>query len=308
MIAQHEWICAHDISAKSILNQLLVQLWAEVQEASSGRMNVSLHPNGSLGGPDDMVDQMVNGRIQVHPVSGMILSRITPVVALEGLPFAYPTSDQACQAMAGSTGDAVRSALRAKGIHSLRSVLPQGLNQIFCRGRQIHTVDDLKGFRIRIGNSPYLKDLYGSLGCDPQPVDLQYINEAIREGRADGMEMTYNGVATGQRDEMIESIAISNIRFACFWMCFNAEAWDSLDEELQMLIESRFDVLAKQYVLDVNAANQEGLQTLQDRGLTLTTIDTESFRLRLKDAGFFDRWRVQIGEEVWQSIEAYHEN
>ena len=93
MIAQHEWICAHDISAKSILNQLLVKLWAEVQEASSGRMNVSLHPNGSLGGPDDMVDQMVSGRIQVHPVSGMILSRITPVVALEGLPFAYPTSD-----------------------------------------------------------------------------------------------------------------------------------------------------------------------------------------------------------------------
>jgi len=88
MIAQHEWICAHDISAKSILNQLLVKLWAEVQEASSGRMNVSLHPNGSLGGPDDMVDQMVSGRIQVHPVSGMILSRITPVVALEGLPFA----------------------------------------------------------------------------------------------------------------------------------------------------------------------------------------------------------------------------
>ena len=74
MIAQHEWICAHDISAKSILNQLLVQLWAEVQEASSGRMNVSLHPNGSLGGPDDMVDQMVSGRIQVHPVSGMILT------------------------------------------------------------------------------------------------------------------------------------------------------------------------------------------------------------------------------------------
>lgn len=305
MTTAHEWICAHDISANSNFHLLLEQLWEQVREASHGRMTVRLHPDGALGGPDELVDGMIGNRIQVHPVSGMILSRITPIVAAEGMPFAFRTSAEGCQAMAGRTGDAVRAALRAQGIHALRQVLPQGLNQIFSRGRRIDTVEDLEGFRIRIGNSPYLKDLYRSLGCDPQPIDLQHVAAALRDGRADGMEITDYGAQSGRRDEVIDHVALCDIRFACFWMCFNAHAWDSLDGELQSLIERRYEALAEPYIAAVDHTNQASRQSLRDRGLTYTNVDRSSLQRRLHDSGFFARWRAQLGEPAWQSIEAY---
>jgi len=305
MNSAHEWVCAHDIGAEGIFNNLLQRLWDDVLEASSGRLKVSLHPNGALGGPDEMVDGMIANRIQVHPVSGMILSRITPVVAVEGLPFAYPTSERACQAMAGATGAAVRAALRAKGIHALRHVLPQGLNQIFSRGRRINSVSDLTGFRIRIGNSPYLKDLYGSLGCDPQDIDLQNVAAALRDGRAEGMEITYYGAQGGNRDEAIDCIGVADIRFACFWMCINAQAWDTLDSDLQYLIETHFEALAASYVAAGEAANEASCLALKRRGVTFTSVDRKSLLHRLQRAGFFERWRSHIGEAAWQSIEAY---
>ena len=287
----NSWRCAHDIVEDSALNHLLREFLPDMERLSDGKLKVSLHPDGELGGPDEMVDMLVRNELQMHPVSGMILSRLTPVVALEGFPFAFESSKEACAAMAGPAGDRVRDALRKLGIHAFRSVLPQGLNHLFSHGRRIESARDLDGMRIRIGNSPYLKDLYGSLGCDPQPIDLQHVTAALGDGRAEGVEMTINSVERSQRHRHMDHIALIGIRFACFWMCVNLDAWQSLDSEARARIETHFDTLASRYSTDMDRMHEESLSVLKSKGYTVTAVDRESLCARLRDSGFAERWR-----------------
>lgn len=291
MQASIPWRCAHDIVADSALNQLLRGFLPEMERLSEGKLRVSLHPDGELGGPDEMVDMLVRNEIQMHPVSGMILSRLTPIVASEGFPFAFESSKEACAAMAGAAGDQVREALRPLGIHAFRSVLPQGLNHLFSQGRRIEHARDLDGMRIRIGNSPYLKDLYGSLGCDPQPIDLQLVTAALADGRAEGVEMTIYSTAHSPRHRHMDHVALVGIRFACFWMCVNLDAWQSLDPQTRTQTEAHFDALASRYSTDMDRMHEDSLNVLKSKGYTVTSVDRDSLRARLRDSGFFDRWR-----------------
>ena len=36
----------------------------------------------------------------------------------------------------------------------------------------------------------------------------------------------------------------------------------------------------------------------------VNTVDTESFRERLRDADFYHNWRQSVGEEAWALMEA----
>lgn len=295
--------CAHDIEPTSALNRVLQALWDAVGSESAGALAVDMQPDGAAGGPDEMVDKLIDNRIQIHPVSGMILSRVVPVIAVEGLAFAYDSSRRGCEAMAGRTGDIVRAALRGKGIHAFRQVLPQGLNQIITRGRKLATASDLQGLRIRIGNSPYLKDLYTSLGCDPQPVDLQQVTAALRDGRAEAVEMPCYGILPAQRHEYLDHVGEIGIRFACFWLCVNLDAWNALGPELQSMLERKFETVARSYAQDLDRRNEQAHMALEARGYSFSRMDRASLERRLHESGFYERWKARLGEEAWESVQ-----
>ena len=308
------YICAHDIEASNPFNAALKTLWDDVRRESGGRLDVVLQPDGAAGEPDDMVDMTIDGRLQIHPVSGMILSRITRVIAVEGMAFAYDSSGHASEAMAGVVGDAVgveadpqvvdavRSDLRTKGLHAMRRVMPQGMNQIITRGKPVRGLHDLAGLRVRIGNSPYLKDLYRSLGCDPQPIDLQGVASALREDRAEGLEMIYWAVQSADRHRYLDHVGLVDIRFACFWMCINLDAWNALGEELQTIVERCYERVATAFVGQVDAENERACEFLRSRGYTFTNVDKAELQEQLRATRFYERWREQVGERAWAAV------
>jgi hypothetical protein len=44
---------------------------------------------------------------------------------------------------------------------------------------------------------------------------------------------------------------------------------------------------------------------LKSKGLAVNTTETDSFRSKLKEAGFYANWRKQIGDEAWTRLEHY---
>jgi hypothetical protein len=39
--------------------------------------------------------------------------------------------------------------------------------------------------------------------------------------------------------------------------------------------------------------------------MEITEIDTDSFRAKLAEAGFYGTWREKIGGEAWEILESY---
>lgn len=300
-----EYVCAHDLPPTSAFHQRLSLMWADVDRETSGALTVQVQPWGTAGPAQTMIQKVMSGEIQFHPVSGMPLSTELPLIAMEGLPYAYPSSTAAATVMDGPLGDHLRGAASALGLHVLTEVWPQGHNQIFCtRPGGPTTAEELSGFRIRVGESPFLLDLYRSLGADPVPLNLQQARAAVVEGTVGGVEMAYSGLGEVGAPDAVRAVLDCDIRWANFWIAANAEAWAGLPPALRSVIERANRRHSAIHRTDYQSLNDLSASRLKDAGIPVHRLDRKELRDRLTGSGFYTRWRAEFGERAWSMLNA----
>ncbi len=295
---QFQYICAHDMRVENPLHIRLSELWEAVHNETDGELTVEVVPWGQAGHSKECLRKLLDNEIAFHPISGMPLSTIVPIAAMEGLPFAYRTEEEACKVLDGPFGDMLREHITEAGVVIFPLVWPQGFNQITSSTKPIRTVEDLDGFKLRIAQVPYKQELFSSLGCDPQQIFYQAIHEKLRSGEASGQETPYLYTEIDQFADVQRYLSITNHRFAAFWLCANPQAWNALPEAIQKVVERNI----KKYVLlfrdDMSRANEEAKKRLQTR-LEFNTPDTSTFIDRLNSNGFYDRCREKFGAQAW---------
>ena len=301
--AKFHYVCAHDMRVENPLNIRLTQMWGAVRDETQGQLEVELIPWGAAGSSKVSLAKLLNNEIAFHMVSGMPLSTIVPVAAMEGLPFAYRSEEEACRIFDGEFGNLLRKEIAAKGLVVFPNIWPQGFNQITSSTVPIRTVEDLKGFKLRTAQVPYKVDLFSSLGCDPQQIYYQAVYDNLKSGAASGQETPYLYVEMDKFVEVQRYLSVTNHRLGSFWMCAHPESWNALPQKVKDSVERN----AKKYVAlfreDMVKANAEAAERLKSR-LVFNQADTSTFVERLKQNGFYNRWRREFGEKAWFLLEA----
>ena len=298
-----EYVCANDMRADNPLNLRLTEMWDLVERETHGVLAVRVMPWGTAGPSKESLAKLLDGRIAFHPVSGMPLSTRVPIAAMEGLPYAYRTEEEAFRVLDGEFGNMLRREISAIGLVVFPHIWHQGFNQITTNTGPIRTASDLDGFRLRIAQVPYKLDLFRALGCDPVQVHYQGVRDAIVEGRASGQETPYLYTEIDGYADVQTHLSVTNHRFATFWMCANPDAWNALPAEVRAIVERRMGEYALRYRQDMLRANEEAGARLQRR-LPFNTADVQSFVDRLRGNGFYRRWRAEFGERAWTLLES----
>src|SRR3989442_15782714 len=110
----------HNQPEESHQHPFLVDLWQSVREQTAGRFDCRVYAqNANVAGSDPAVLKMlVEGELEFFTQMGGILGQIAPVMEIQGLPFAFTSSEQVYRVMDGELGAHLRRELAAKGIHS----------------------------------------------------------------------------------------------------------------------------------------------------------------------------------------------
>jgi TRAP-type C4-dicarboxylate transport system substrate-binding protein len=298
-----QYVCAHDMRPENPLHVRLLELWRQVAVETEGRLEVETIPWGGVGPSKVMLAKLLSNEVQFHPVSGMPMSTVVQVAAMEGLPFAYPTSDDALRILDSPFGNHIRREIAAKGLHVFPNVWPQGFNQITSSTIPIRTVADLDGFKLRIAQVPYKVDLFSALGCDVQQVHYQGIYDALKSGRAAGEETPYLYIEIDHFADVQTYLSVTNHRFASFWFCANAEGWRALPQDIRDAVDRNMKKYVQLYRQDMADGNAAACERLKTR-LTFNDADVSTFVSRLKENGFYARWRKEFGETAWSLLEA----
>ena len=56
---------------------------------------------------------------------------------------------------------------------------------------------------------------------------------------------------------------------------------------------------------DVAAMNATLQKSLTEKGMVFNTTKADSFRNRLRQAGFYTEWKAKFGDEAWALLERY---
>jgi TRAP-type transport system periplasmic protein len=295
----------HNQPEQSHQHQALVDLWSAVKAETDGKVDVTVHPqnNGVAGGDPAVLDMLVKGEVEFFTLNGGLVARVVPVMDIQGLPFAFSTSEQVHAANDGLLGAYLSKECAAQGIHRFQfGLLENGFKQISTVDKPINKAEDLAGQRIRIPAGKMFEDMYVSLDASPVVINFNQMVAAFKDKKIDGQENPLAITEVNKLYEVTKYIAMTNHSWAGFNLIANREFWQTIPAELQVAIDRN----VKKYVALQRIAAQQLNASLEpklkERGMIFNTADTESFRKKLA-ASFYPRWKEQLGSTAWGLLE-----
>ncbi|WP_375709891.1 TRAP transporter substrate-binding protein [Bradyrhizobium sp. Ce-3] len=273
---------------------------------SSGRLNITVFANSQLGGDPEMLSQVRAGGIELLAAPSMTLSTLVPLSGLPSIGFAFQSYDQVWAAMDGGVGDIVRDAIARTGVVPLNKVWDNGFRQITSSSsRQLNSVDDLKGFKIRVPVTALLTSLFSGLGALPSSISYSELYSALQTHIVEGQENPLAQVSTGKLYEVQKYCALSNHCWSGYWILGNRRAMAGLPPDLVALINAAFDAAAVKERADLVEMDRSLQAELTGKGMTFNKPDPVQFRAALVKAGFYTQWRKTYGADAWAALEKY---
>src|ERR1700761_6320186 len=284
----------------------LTEAAKEIAAKSAGRVNITVFPNSQLGGDPEMLSQVRAGGIELLAAPSMTLSTLVPLSGLPSIGFAFASSDQVWAAMDGDVGALVRDAITKTGLVPMQRKWDNGFRQITSSSsRQLNSVDDLKGFKIRVPVTALLTSLFSGLGALPASISYSELYSALQTHIVEGQENPLAQVSTNKFYEVQKYCALSNHCWSGYWIIGNRRTMSSLPPDLLELVNASFDASAAGERADLADLDRKLQAELTGQGMTFNKLDAVQFRSSLVKAGFYAQWQKTYGEQAWAQLEKF---
>jgi tripartite ATP-independent transporter DctP family solute receptor len=284
----------------------LIETARAIGAQSSGRLNVTVFPNSQLGGDPEMLSQLRAGGIELLAAPSLTLSTLVPLSGLPSIGFAFQSYDQVWDAMDGGVGEIVRDAIGRAGLVPMRKIWDNGFRQITSSSsRQLNSVEDLRGFKIRVPVTALLTSLFSGLGALPSSISYSELYSALQTHIVEGQENPLAMVSTGKLYEVQKYCALSNHCWSGYWIVANRRALANLPADLVEIVNSQFDAGALKERADLLELDRLLEAELTGKGMTFNKPDPVRFRAALVKAGFYMQWQKTYGAEAWARLERY---
>ena len=246
--------------------QMYDDIFEELTEASDGRLQFEVYHNNTLGAPADIWNMFTMGGIDIIDMSpGMVGS--FPVSEGFNVPFLYSNDAQTYAAM----NALLEADLLAEYTDYMEvlTFLPAGSLELFTTDKQVSTMDDLAGLKLR-GSSVTISNAIGSLGATAVSIQPSEQTTALQQGVLDGVITgALYGSSTGL-GEVCPYLMQGAIGMSCMFCGMNNNTWNSLPEDLQTLIKDTFtEKITSYYLPTLEEEYNKSIETLESQGVTV---------------------------------------
>jgi tripartite ATP-independent transporter DctP family solute receptor len=284
----------------------IMEAAARVKEKSGGRMEINVFHSGQLGSDNDTLTQVRNGGIHMMVLSNLITANIAPLTSIGSMPFAFNTYDQVWAAMDGNLGKQLNAAFESVGLVAVERMFDAGFHQVISSKTPIRTVDDLKGFKMRVPVAPMPITFWKAMGASPTTISFTELYTALQTRVVDGTDNPLSNYQTSRFYEVQTYCSVTNHSWDGWFILLNARAYRRLPQDLQEIVMSSFNQAALDDRADMVKLNASSRDFLASKGLQFNDVaDRASFRDHLRNAGFYKEWREKFGEQAWKNLEEH---
>ncbi|MDR3532173.1 MAG: TRAP transporter substrate-binding protein [Rhodopila sp.] len=287
------------------LNVRMTQAAERIRIATNGRFDLQVFPAGQLGTDTDMLSQVRSGAIDFYTASGLVLSTLVPLTAINALGFAFKDYSQVWPAMDGKLGAVIRAKIDAAGLHAIEKIFDIGFREVSSSTHPITDPDSFKGFKIRIPPSQLGVSMFRALGAAPATLNFAEAYTALQTHVVDGQENPLSIIDTAKFYEVQKYVSMTNHMWDGYWLLCNGRAWKSLPDDIRTVVSRELNRAAQEDRVDIAALDASLKGKLEAKGMQFNTPDPEPFRAILKRDGFYEQWRKTFGDEAWDIMESY---
>ncbi len=274
---------AHADSEKSVFHKAMMKFKEVAEAKSKGEIKVELFPNGQLGSLREMVEGIQMGTVDVTAAASSVLANFCPDVGVYDLPFLLDDYQHAYRTLDGDVGKKLNGELAGSGIKVL-GWWPLGFRNMTTNGKkEIKTVDDLKGLRIRVMASQIYQEMFRPMGIDPVPMGWSEVFTALQQGVVDGQENPYINILDANIYEVNNTIVVTQHTFSPAAMMMSSQLWDSLSDEQKQVVTEAAKAATEVAREECEKRNAEARKTLEsEKGMKIVTLDKNALREKTK--------------------------
>ena len=262
--------------------------WMEyVEEKSGGTLRIRPIWSGALLSSDMSLEEIRHGVADIGLITPIYVRGGTHLIRVQSGFYSGVESVEAQVALYQCL--ARHSPQIQRELEGVKVLAVQGglLPGIVTRTRQVKTLDDIKGLRLRAPTE--LMRVLENLGADPINMPMGEVYSAMAKGVIDGVVApvdTFRALHFGEVASYFNSISIPRGAYPA--RAIGAERWNSLSAEHRRILEESIAVWEAALAEEVRAAAEQGLNTARKENVVMTRIpaaDQVRFdRLYLRDA------------------------
>lgn len=249
-----------------------------VQNMSNGEIYVNLAAGKKLGAGKVLANKVQKGVIQVAQHSVSNFAPFAPAADLINIPYWSAKNQQFANLVTSKIWDeVVHPKVEAAGFKALwyPSFSPRTFS-VRKGGKPILTPEDIKGLKFRVPGSKMLQQFVRLLGANPTPIAWGETPSAIKQGVADALDVTVNGLYIFGFGDILDHITTAQtVHGGQVYSC-NLEWFNALPKNLQDAVMYASDVTFRQNLAKVPAAFAYGKAELIKSGVKFHQLSDDA--------------------------------
>ncbi|MFL5112943.1 MAG: TRAP transporter substrate-binding protein [Microvirga sp.] len=270
-----------------------------MKERTGGTVDIKIFAGGQMGGEKDNLEALRLGELDIGVFGTFPIVTLAPKYSFFDAPFVFRDKDHVYKSWNSKLGDGVREIFQKSGIHTI-GMMGRGYRHL-TSNTPINAVDDLKGVKIRMGQSKPFIDAFSQLGAVVVPIALPELFTSLKLGVVSASDGPFDQIYTFKLQEAQKNLAITGHLYATSLWLMNDAAYRKLSPKQR----EAFDQAAKEalaYGDELSAKSEEALLgKLKEAGMQVTKPDYAPFMAKAKpaiDKLFAELWSVTTADEI----------
>lgn len=277
----------------------LEQMDSLMRQHSNGTLSLEIHPSAELGSESQMVEAVSRGSLDMTLSTTAPLALFTKAFMVFDLPFIIRDRARAYRWMDGAEGQRLLDSLADQNIVGL-SIWESGFRHLTSATRPILLPEDVQGLHVRVMENPIHLATFRELGAHPTAIPFGDLYEALETKTVTAQENPLDIIETSHFYRVQHHLALTGHFYSPAVLMINRDVWKSLSQEQRTIIRDAA-VAARDweraYCRDLDARL---LQTLKDRGMTVTEPDRAVWEKAVKPV--YAQFEQTIGAQAIHSL------
>jgi tripartite ATP-independent transporter DctP family solute receptor len=274
---------AHYFKEDHPWNKALVMFAKQVDENSKGRIKIDIFNGGILGSEAQTLQFVKDGSLDLvisDPSAGATFAKELDFFAL---PFMFRDYTHWQHSLDGEPGKAYAKLIEDKTGLKIIGYWGGSIRNVLSTKKAITSIDDLKGFRLRLISSPLKVNAWKAVGTVPTPIAFMETYLAMKSGVVDGMENESVPVLQMKFYEPAPYIARTEHEFTVRPLFMSKKTYDKLPPDLQKIVlKAADDATVYERKIESEATVEAEAEMQKKLGVKFNNIDKEPFKTATK--------------------------
>ena len=263
----------------TVVGDVALAFKSKLEELSGGEVLVDIQASGVMGDEKTVLANILGGdtSVDVVRISAFALNQYGAQKSVFlTLPYVFTSEDHYWNFVASDLAKEFLAEAKEVGLPLTGLAYgEEGFRHFFLK-KEAHTIEDLKGLKIRVSDDPIMTGMVSGLGAAATTVSFGELYSALQTGVVDAAEQPITNYLSNSFQEVAPYLLKDGHTLGTIELIVTDAALAKLSEEQQAMVQEAADYAMQVCKESVTAKQEEAAQTLTEKGATIIEVEDKT--------------------------------